>query len=241
MSDPLYLKLAALGRLTEDDLRALRAQFTTTRDVAAGIDIVREGERPSTVVLLLKGFACRYKALPDGRRQILSFHIPGDILDLHGLLFGDMDHSVGAIQPCRVSMAPHDTMRELLERRPELSRVLWRDTLVDSAVFREWMVGMGRRHALERIAHLLCEVYARCEAAGLAKLGQCDLPLTQAELADSLGLSVVHVNRVLQQLRATGFITLRRGILRIHDWEGLKGAGGFHGGYLHLPASSQVA
>lgn len=233
MLEHLVRKLETFSALSDSERQAVRTMFSGARRCSAGEDIVTEGEMPSSVSLIVEGLACRYRTMPDGRRQIMSFHITGDLVDLHGLVLGTMDHSVGCLTPCRLVTAPHQKLHELLEQHPRLARALWRDTLVDGAVWREWLVGMGRRSAYSRIAHLLCEVMARMMAVGLADGQSCDLPLTQQELADSLGLSLVHVNRVLQRLRASGLVSLGRGALKVHDWEGLKQAGGFDPGYLH--------
>jgi CRP-like cAMP-binding protein len=145
-----------------------------------------------------------------------------------------MDHSIATLMPCRVALIPHETMRKMTENYPRIARAVWKDTLVDAAVFREWMISIGRRDAYARIAHLMCEVFTRLEAVGLADAGRIDWPITQAEIGDALGLSLVHVNRTLMALRAKGLITLKDGKLTIHDSEGLKRAGDFEPEYLHL-------
>jgi len=241
MLEHLVRKLEGGGPLPPEAKQVILSLFSSPRRVAAGEDIIREGEAPQTVCLLLEGLGCRYKSVPDGRRQITSFQIPGDLLDLHALLLGELDYSIGALTPCKLVSAPHQRLAEVIEQHPLLGRALWRDTLVDGAVTREWLVGLGRRSAYGRIAHLLCEVVARLKAIGLTNGDVCDLPLTQQELADSLGLSLVHVNRVLQRLRASGLISLRRGALQVHDWEGLKQAGGFDAGYLHMDDAASSA
>jgi CRP-like cAMP-binding protein len=234
MPNPAIRKLENFSTLSDEEKRALDEAIGRTKEVGAGEDIVRDGACPSDCTLILKGFACRYKVLEDGRRQIMSFHIPGDICDLQSLLLEKMDHGIGALVPCKVALIPHRTVLELAENYPGIGRALWRDTLIDAAVFREWMVGIGRRTAHERIAHLLCEVLVRFRSVGLAEDHQCDLPLTQAELADSLGLSAVHVNRVLQDLRGDGLIVFQGKFLRISRWERLKQIAGFDPTYLHL-------
>jgi CRP-like cAMP-binding protein len=234
MPNPAIRKLENFSTLSDEEKRALDEAIGRTKEVGAGEDVVRDGACPSDCTLIVKGFACRYKVLEDGRRQIMSFHIPGDICDLQSLLLEKMDHGIGALVPCKVALIPHRTVLELAENYPGIGRALWRDTLIDAAVFREWMVGIGRRTAHERIAHLLCEVLVRFRSVGLAEDHQCDLPLTQAELADSLGLSAVHVNRVLQDLRGEGLIVFQGKFLRISRWERLKQIAGFDPTYLHL-------
>ena len=152
-----------------------------------------------------------------------------------------MDHSLMTLTPCKLAFIPHQSLTELMRRCPRIADVMWRDTLIDAAIFREWMMGIGRRSAETRIAHVLCEVLVKMRAVGLANGHECDLPITQAELGDALGLSTVHVNRSLQELRGAGLIEWRRGALCVLNWEGLKKAGEFDPAYLHLNAEHENA
>lgn len=231
---PLIRSLERIGSLSAAERCVLDATVTRTRQVCAGQDIVRESDRPAECGLILDGFACRYKLLPEGRRQIMSFHIAGDICDLQSFLLKHMDHSIGAVTACTLGVIPHQALRTITERHPHLTRLFWRSTLIDAAVFREWMVGIGRRSALARVAHLLCEMLVRLEAVGLAQDGVCELPMTQTDIGDALSLTNVHVNRVLQQLRGKGIITSRQTVLVVNDWERLKQVGEFVPNYLHL-------
>ncbi len=231
--EPVIRKLEKLGPLSDEDRRVLQDLPINVRQVEADRDLVREGDQPSDCQLLLEGFACRYKTLENGGRQIMSFHIRGDICDLHSLLVGRMDHSISTLTPGKVAAIPHATILDWTQRYPALGRVLWWDTLIDAAIFREWMVNVGRRSAYQRIAHLLCELVTRMHAAGLAKDYTCDLPITQTELADATGLSTVHVNRTLQELRGKGLIELQNGTFLALDWARLKEAAGFDPAYLH--------
>ena len=233
-SNRLIRKLESITDLSEDEKRAIHELPMNVKNLAADTDIVREGDRPPECCLILDGFACRYKLVGDGYRQIMAFHIPGDIPDLLSLHLKVMDHSLGTLVPSKVAVIGHDSLRDLMQRYPGIASAFWRDTLIDAAVFREWMVGIGRRSAHARIAHLLCELLVRLRAVGLTRDDTYELPLTQAELADALGLSTVHVNRVLQELRGDGLITLRGGSLAVQDWEGLQRAGEFDPAYLHL-------
>jgi CRP-like cAMP-binding protein len=199
---------------------------------------VKEGDRPLDCCLIVQGFVARYKLLGEGQRQIFSFHIPGDIPDIQSLHLEVMDHSLGALTPCRVAYIPHQSLNELILRHPNLGSAFWRDTLIDAAVFREWLAGVGRRTAYQRIAHLICELYVRLQAVGLAEEWSFELPITQVEMADALGLSSVHVNRVLQDLRREGLIVSRSPVTAIADWERLQVAGDFDPGYLHLRPSA---
>jgi CRP-like cAMP-binding protein len=164
----------------------------------------------------------------------MSFQIPGDICDLQGFFLGEMDYAIGTLTAGRVAVIPHEELLDLTETYPRIARALSQSTFVDAAIFREWMVGMGRRSAYARIAHLLCEMGQRLQVIGLAQNGSYDLPVTQTELADALGLTVVHVNRSLQRLRRQGLITLRGGTVTLSNPEGLKQAGEFNPGYLHV-------
>ncbi|WP_425324322.1 Crp/Fnr family transcriptional regulator [Methylobacterium frigidaeris] len=195
---------------------------------------MREKDRPSQCCLLLEGWACRYRMLGDGKRQIFSFHIPGDIPDLQSLHLKVMDHSVCTMTAATVAFIPHEPLRKLTAAFPGVGAILWRETLVDGAIFREWMTGMGRRSATGSIAHLFCEMYVKLEAMGLARDHAYKLPPTQQDIGDALGLSNVHVNRVLRELRDNGLITLQNHKLQINDWAELSKLGGFDPTYLHL-------
>ncbi|WP_322883774.1 Crp/Fnr family transcriptional regulator [Microvirga lotononidis] len=231
---PLLWKLDSIVSLSDEEKRALLDLPMTIKVFDPDSDIVRDGDRPSECCLVLSGFVCRYKVLSDGRRQIMGFYIPGDIPDLQSLHLNVMDHSIGTLVTSSIALIPHESLRNLLTQHPGLAAAFWRDTLIDAAMFREWMIGMGRRSAYQRIAHLLCELRVRLKAVGLAGEGGYDLPVTQNELGDALGLSTVHVNRVLQDLRSEGLIVLRGGSLHIPDWEALQVAGDFDPTYLHL-------
>lgn len=239
--DALIRKLRSISPLSNDEMLALRRLPLAAAQIDADKDIVREGDRPSQCCLLLEGFVCRYKLTEDGRRQIFSFHTPGDIPDLQSLHLPVMDHSVKTLTPCKAAFVPHEAIAELTRRCPRIGDLLWRDTLIDAAIFREWMVGIGRRSAATRIAHVLCEVFLRLKAVGLTNGYECEFPITQTEIGDALGLSTVHVNRSLQELRSSGLIDLRRGFLGILDWQGLKKAGEFDSAYLHLNRESPDA
>ena len=232
-TSPLIRSLERIGSLSDAERCVLDAAVAHTRQVGAGQDIVHEGDRPPECGLILDGFACRYKLLSAGR-QIMAFHIAGDICDLHSFLLEEMDHSIGAVTACTLGVIRHQALRTIMERHPHLTRLLWRSTLIDAAVFREWMAGIGRRSALARVAHLLCEVLVRLEAVGLAQDGVCELPLTQTDIGDALGLTNVHVNRVLQQLRGEGIITSRQSTLVVNEWERLKQTAEFVPNYLHI-------
>jgi CRP-like cAMP-binding protein len=179
--------------------------------------------------------AFRYKITEGGKRQILSFHVTGEIPDLQSLYLGTMDHSLSTLTPCTLAFITHQSLHALFQEQPRLTGVLWRETLIDAATFREWVVNVGRRQAPARMAHLICELFVRHQAVGLVTDDSFEFPITQGELADAMGLSPVHVNRTLQELRGRGLIRGGRH-LTILDWEGLKQVGEFDPTYPHQQA-----
>jgi CRP-like cAMP-binding protein len=226
-------KLATFGPLAMDDERLLDQLIANAVIFPAGEDIISQGDLPTDLHVVLEGCACRYKVLPDGRRQIIAFLLPGDLCDLHVFLLREMDHSIGAITASRVATISRDTILEITSQRPQLTRALWWGTLVDEAILREWIVALGRRTAYERIAHLICELYLRLKVVGVANGQSFELPITQTELADTMGLSLVHVNRVLQRLRGEGVVEFQSRTVIIRDAERLKQIALFDPIYLH--------
>jgi CRP-like cAMP-binding protein len=231
---PMFARLSNIFDLSPDDRAAIERLPVMVRDYPADQDIVRDGERPTHCCIVLEGFTCRYKVISDGRRQILAFNIPGDVPDLLSLHLEIMDHSLATMVPSRLGLVQHTAMRELCEARPAVAAAFWRETLIDGAAFRAWITGMGRLSARARLAHLLCELLLRLDAVGLADGFRYRLPLTQAEIGDALGLSVVHVNRLLQDLKAEGHIAIERKTVTILDWDMFRSIAQFDPGYLHL-------
>ena len=231
--NPLEAKLETVANLAADDRDALADLCMDARDLAPRRNIIREGDKPDHVHLVIEGWAARYKLLPDGSRQITAFLIPGDFCDLHVTILGEMDHSISTLTRSKVAFIPRGKMDELTDR-PRLAKALWWATLVDEAVLRAWLVNVGRRDAFEAIGHLMCELYVRMKNVGLVTDHSFELPLTQEELADALGLTPVHVNRVLQRMRSEGLIVLKRGALEILDYARLVDASGFNANYLHI-------
>lgn len=231
--NPMLRKLRALEPFSDEEQRFLNSLYTRTIHVGPRQDIIREGDRARECSLLLSGLACRYTMTADGKRQITAFIVPGDIFDIQSFLLEVMDHSIGAIAPSTVAMIPHDTLIQITRQSPRVSRAIWKESLFEAAVFREWIVNVGRRSAYQRIAHVMCEVYARHRLVDLVDGDSVAWPMTQTEIADATGLSVVHVNRSIQALRAQGLIHLGGGVLTIKDWNGLATAGQFEGRYLH--------
>lgn len=237
----LLRKLRSISPLSEEEAHNLQALRFRTKSFAPDQVIVQEGDRPSECCLIVEGFICRYKFTAEGKRQIFSFHTPGDIPDLQSLHLKIMDHSMMTMTPCKLAFIAHDNLTQVFRQCPRIADLMWRDTLIDAAIFREWMVGIGRRSAYTRIAHVLCEVFVRLWAVGLTDGHECELPITQAELGDALGLSTVHVNRSLQELRKEGLIQLQKGSLAVLNWDGLKKAGEFDPSYLHLNGEAAAA
>ena len=230
----LILKLESIATLSDEERQAIESLPVRIQTLNARQDIARDGDKPSQCCLILDGWACRYKLLSEGKRQILSFHIAGDIPDLLSLHIHTMDHSLATVTRATVAFIPHDDLRDLITRFPGIASVFWRDTLIDAGIFREWMVSLGRRSSFEHVAHLFCELYLKLHAVGLAGNYRCPLPLTQVDMADALGLTSVHVNRVLKDMRSKALITLRSNTLAIEAWDELLRVSEFDPTYLHL-------
>ena len=234
-ANPLIKKLASFVDLAEDDVAALHALCTNQRMLEAGHSLIEEGDRPENVFLLLEGWAYRYKHVEDGNRQIVAYLIPGDLCDIHIFILKAMDHGIALLSEARVAAIPKHQMTALLRDRPNVAQALFWATLVDEATLREWLLNMGRRDAFERIAHLFCEMWLRLSQVGLVSdAHQFSLPVTQEQLGDTVGLTSVHVNRVLQRMRQEGLIELAGRQLRILDLDRMKEVAGFDPNYLHL-------
>jgi CRP-like cAMP-binding protein len=230
----LIRKLEAFAPLLprdEDALSALAARRTS--GCAAGEDVISEGDEPKTIYLVLEGWACRYKTLEDGRRQLLSLFIPGDLCDLHVYILSRMDHSIAAITPLRIARISPAELEAVGDAHPRVMRALWWESLVSAAIQREWLVSAGQRSALESLAHLLCETFMRLRLVGLAERDGCAFPLTQANIASALGLTQPHVSRVVRELNDSGVATLSRRRLIVHDQKALQQLAGFNPNYLH--------
>jgi CRP-like cAMP-binding protein len=233
LSKTLITKLAASNVLDEADIQAIRSLPIRVREVGSHHVIVAEGQRARDCCLLGDGFAFRCKTTLDGLRQILSLHIPGEIPDLHSLHVTLMDHDLVTLTSCTLGFIPHEAVKQLTRTRPNVAAAMWRETLIDAAIFREWVVDLGRRSATARMGHLLAEVHCRLAAIGRARDGMFELPITQTELADCLGLSSVHVNRVLQDLRAQGLLRVNRSEFHLLKRQELEDLAGFDPAYLH--------
>jgi CRP-like cAMP-binding protein len=233
-TDRLVRKLESIHSLDEDDRAALRNLPLQLNHLKAGQDIVREGDRPSRSCFLMSGMAYWYKTTGTGKRQILSFQVPGDLPDMQSIHLATLDSSLATLGPCQVAFVQHEPMRRICQARPNIASAFWRMTLIDSAVFREWVANVGSRQAYSRISHLLCELVVRLDAVGLTNGKTCELRMTQTEMGDATGLSTVHVNRTLQSLRQKKIIRWKDSTFEVLDWQALKEAGDFDAAFLHL-------
>jgi CRP-like cAMP-binding protein len=235
MSNPLLLKLELRDELSAAERELLLRLTSRVQDIAAGDEIARQGESLQHSSVLIEGWALRCKTLPGGRRTITSVHVPGDFVDLHTFLLSPMDHSISMLTDGKIATVQHAQLRQLTEHQPNLTRLLWRDTLVEAAIYREWLSALGRLSPMEHLAHLVCELYLRLRMVQQVSGFSFRMPLNQTSLADAMGLSVVHLNRTVQALRATGCVNWKRSELAILDWDRMVQIGHFDSTYLHLP------
>lgn len=234
MIDQHLMLLRARAVISPAEKADIRGSVGSVRRIARKTPLVRAYQPLSSSAILTSGLAARVKYTRDGRKQITEVHVPGDFVDLHSFVLKYLDHDVTALSDCVFAMVPHSTLRQLTERSNHLARIYWFTTLVDAAISREWELSFGRRGAVERMAHLFCELHVRLAVVGLVQDDAFDLPLTQSDLSECLGLSIVHVNRTLMQLRSDGLIEFAAGRLQIHNVERLREKAGFEQGYLYL-------
>lgn len=233
MADAFIRKLSAHAPLPEEDMTLLRHACVHQENVSARKDLIREGDKPGPLFVILEGWACRYKLLPEGTRQITAFLMPGDCSDLHASVLDAMEHSIATITPARVAMVDRARLEELVLTRAALTRAFRWAQLVDEDTLRAWIASMGRRNSVQRVAHLMCELYIRASNVGLVDQGRFELPLTQEVIGDAIGLTAVHVNRVLRKLRFAGTMQLKSGSLLVEDAAKLAEVAGFDDNYLH--------
>lgn len=234
MIDIHLKKLRKRDDISAEEERAIRDSVQQVVEVAADKVVVRAGQELTESTILLQGWMARTKDLSSGARQITELHVAGDYTDLHGFSLKRLDHDVVSLTPLVIGLVPHEKLTEITERFPHLTRVYWFGTNMDAAVHREWTLSLGRRTALARMAHLFCELHVRLGIVGLTSDGSYDFPLTQAELGECLGLTAVHVNRTLQELRRMELIELEARRLTILDEAGLRGIAEFDDTYLYL-------
>ncbi|MFC3125408.1 Crp/Fnr family transcriptional regulator [Pseudoroseomonas globiformis] len=237
-SNPLIRKLSNFVPLSVSDRQILDDLAQPEEQFAIDVDIAAEGAVPRSVFLLKEGIAMRYRDLPDGGRQIMTFLIPGDLCDMHVFLLKEMDHSIGTITPVRVAPISRESIMGLFGTHPRISAALWWSSLQEEAMLRERIVSLGRRDARGRVAYLLCELLWRHAAVGLTFGDVFKLPLTQTELGDTLGLTPVHVNRVLKGFREQGLISISQKMLSLLNVDRLQSIAGFNSSYLHLGGAS---
>lgn len=229
-------KLGRLAQLDPADRAAIRSLPLSIDTAPPEHLLVREGDKATSCCMLLEGYACRYKTTSNGGRQIVSFHIPGDILDLQHLLLSRADHNLLTITQATFAWIPAADLKRLAQERPRISEALWRDTLIDASIFREWVLNVGRRDAKSRVAHMLCEFAARREAAGLGSPEHFPFPMSQAQIADATGMDPVLVGRVLHVLEREGMLAARRPAVEILDWDRIRRVADFNPDYLHAAA-----
>lgn len=236
----LITRLMAIGHLGPADRRALQSLPVQYARYQRQEILIAEGTISDAACLVVDGFVHRSKLLPNGNRQIFSLHMSGDIPDLHGLHLRTMDHSLVATSACEVAFIRHSAIRELLDASDTLTALLWRDSILDAAAFRAWMLMIGQAEAASRMAHLFCELYVRSDAVGLVRDNSFSLPVSQSDLADMLGISAVHANRTLQDIRADGLLNYEKGVVTILRWSALQELAQFDPQYLHLRAEVEA-
>lgn len=227
-------KLRARDEISAEEERALRDAFSEFREYPADRTFITRGEELDHSTLLIEGLMCRYKDLRNGERQVTELHVAGDFADLHSFTLKRLDHHMMTLTPCRVGILPHENLTRITERYPHLTRVYWFSTNLDAAIHREWAVSLGRRDALSRAANLFCELYVRLRIVGLTEADSYRLDLTQADLAECLGLTSVHVNRTLKELRERELLEFRGGTVTILDLPELERVAEFDPAYLYL-------
>ena len=229
----LLKRLRISSGITEEDVREILALPIAVREYAAEQTVVGDGQSATECCLIAEGFCMRSKTIADGKRQILSIHIPGEIPDLMSLFLHVMDHDLATLTPCTLGFISHETLQKLHRRRPNVAEIFWRDTLIDAAMFREWIVNVGQRPAPSRLVHVMTELRERLRVIGCANGNSFAMPLTQEQIGDALGITAVHANRVIKQLREEGIIELHRGRATVLDETKFSELADFDGRYLH--------
>lgn len=236
---PMAHRLGRGNALAPADCDTVLAMPHTVREFEAGQYLLREGDRPKYCTFLLSGFIFRHKFVGDGGRQIVSIHIPGDFIDLQNMLLDTADHNIQALTGAVVAQIDSEVVAAHSFAHPAIGRAFWRESLIEASIFREWVANIGRRDARSRTAHLLCELATRRQAAGLGARDTFELPMTQEQLGDALGLTAVHVNRTLKNLHDEGLITRSKRSVQVANWGLLRDAADFTSAYLHLGDTSQ--
>jgi CRP-like cAMP-binding protein len=231
----LFVKrLVSRSILTDAEIAAILGLTGHCKPVAAHVDFVRLGEHVDHACLVVDGLVGRFGQTRDGIRQITCLHIPGDMADLPSVVSPRSGWALGALADTTILQIPHSDLRRLAAKHPGVAEALWRDCVADGSIFSEWVVNVGRRNAISRLAHVFCEMAIRCEGAGQGDRVSFPLPITQSDLGDATGLTGVHVNRTLKDLRTEGVVELRAGIVTIHDWKRLVSVGHFDAAFMLL-------
>jgi CRP-like cAMP-binding protein len=229
----LVRRLRTSEAIADEDIAIIRALPVAVKDYPAERPVVRDGQRATECCLIIEGFCVRSKTLSDGKRQILSIHIAGEIPDLMSLFLHVMDHDLSTLTPSRLGFINHETLRQLHRRRPNVAEMFWRDTLIDAAMFREWIVNVGQRPAPARLAHVIMELRERLRVIGRVEDNRFEMPMTQEQIGEALGITSVHANRVIRQLREDGIVELQRGRVTVLDENKFRGLADFDNRYLH--------
>ena len=229
----LIKRLSCIGVLSEDDEKALQSLRGKTISLKKNADIMKLGDRPQHSVIVLRGYLCRHAILRDGSAQIFSLSMASDAPSLETLHLDYVDHNLGALVDSKVALVAHSELNRVLNERTNVLGLVWRETLIQGSIYREWMMRNSNLRANARMAHLFCEIFTRAKAANLNQANRCYLPVSQSTLAAALGLTAVHVNRTLQSMRDTGVADLKGGSLIISDFEALAELGEFNPQYLH--------
>lgn len=235
----LVRKLRVRDKVTDAEADILRDAVARVEDIPAARTLVVPDQKLGESMLIIRGYVARYKDLSNGQRQITDIQVPGDFTDLHGFILKRLEHHIGTLTPIRMAFVPHERLTRISEEHPHLLRMLWLSTLIDAAIQRERMLSVGRRSAVARIAHLMCELYTRLGLVNEVE-GMCfALPITQMDIADATGLTSVHVNRMLRDIRDRGLMTFRNAMVEIHDLAGLERLADFDRSYLFLESEAR--
>jgi len=238
---PTLRKLEQRALLSQEDRDVFHSLPFFIKSLSQNSYIIREQDLTKNCNILLSGFAFKSKVVGDGGRQILSVHVPGDMLDLQHTFLGVADHSIQMLTAGDVAHVAAEAVQDLAFAHPAIGRAMWLETLVEGSIFREWIANIGRRDARTRVAHLLCEIAVRLQSAGMMTGNRYDLPMTQEQIGDATGLTAVHVNRTFQSLHKEGLITRDKRAIQIKDWKSLSAVGDFGASYLHADTPKSLA
>ena len=233
-------KLREHSRLSSEDIAEIKSLNFSLRELTDHEDLIRQGDEPDRSVVVISGWMARYHLLPSGARQYLSFHMPGDWPDAQALFLDRMDHAVCAVGPASVASIQHKDLIRSLTRRPAVGFAIWRETLIDAAIFREAITNNSSRTPRARMAHLFCEIFYRARIGGLIDGNSCDFPVSQTQIGETLGMAIATVSRTLQALRRARLIEFRGGRLAVGDWNRLTVQGDFNPEYLHLKRAVRI-